>query len=240
METEDESAFAPLGLRFGKRTSSLSAVPAIRTPSEEPQEMNLVFHDYVDGGGWSVQLVLSNVDQASGTEVKVEVYDPEGEPVRDLFDSDSTLEIPALGSRVLRITGSGAIRRGWIRVEADAGTISGLLTYRHAQSGVEVGVEPARLGKQFALFVEESGTVGAGLALFKPAAESRIELRLRDEEGDDPLNGLFLPWRDFHQSALTLPEWFDVPGVDAGFLRDFRGLLFLRTEGESGFAPLGL
>ena len=240
LETGDESPFAPLGLRFGKRTSSLSAVPAIRTQSEEPQEMSLVFPDYVDGGGWSVQLVLTNVDPAAATEVQVEVYDPEGQPVLNLFDSDLTFEVPALGSRVLRSTGSGAIRRGWIQVEADAATISGLLTYRHGQSGVEVGVEPAQLGKQFAVFVEESGTVGAGLALFKPDAESRIELRLRDEEGDDPLNGLFLPWKDFHQAALTLPEWFDLPGVDAGFLRDFRGLLFLRTGDESEFAPLGL
>ena len=159
-----------------------------------------------------MQLVLSNVDPAAAAEVRVEVYDPEGQPVRDLFDSDSTFEIPSLGSRVLRSTGSEAIRRGWIQVEAEAAAISGLLTYRHAESGVEVGVEAARLGNQFALFVEESGTVGAGLALFKPEADSRIELRLRDEEGDDPLNGLFLPWRDFHQSALTLPEWFDVPG----------------------------
>ncbi|MDE2929001.1 MAG: hypothetical protein OXT71_21655, partial [Acidobacteriota bacterium] len=240
LETADESPFAPLGLRFGKGTSSLSAVPAIRTRSEEPQETNLVFPDYVDGGGWSVQLVLSNVDGTAATEAVVEVYDSEGEPVPDLFDSDPTLEIPALGSRVLRSTGSRAIRRGWIQVEADGGTISGLLTYRHAQSGVEVGVEAAQLGKQFALFVEESGTVGAGLALFKPDAESRIELRLRDEEGEDPLSGLFLPWKDFHQSARTLPEWFDVPGVDADFLRDFRGLVFLRTEDEPGFAPLGL
>ncbi len=238
--TEDESPIAPLGLRFGKGTSSLSAVPAIRTQSEAPQETNLVFPDYVDGGGWSVQLVLTNVDPAASARVRAEVYDPDGQPVLDLFDSELTLEIPALGSRVLRSTGSRALRRGWIQVESDGATISGLLTYRHAQSGVEVGVEPARLGKQFALFVEESGTVGAGLALFKPDAESRIELRLRDEEGDDPLNGSFLPWKDFHQGALTLPEWFDVPGVDAGFLRDFRGLLFLRTEGESGFAPLGL
>ena len=238
--TEDESPFAPLGLRFGKKTSSLSAVPAIRTQSEEPQEMSLVFPDYVDGGGWSVQLVLSNVDPAAATEVVVEVYDPDGQPVLDLFGSELTFEIPSLGSHVLKSAGSRAIRRGWIQVEADVATISGLLTYRHAPSGVEVGVEPAQLGKQFALFVEESGTVGAGLALFKPDAESRIELRLRDEEGDDPLNGLFLPWKDFHQAALTLPEWFDVPGVDAGFLRDFRGLLFLRTEDESEFAPLGL
>ena len=240
LQTGDESPFAPLGLRFGKGTSSLSAVPAIRTQSEEPQEMSLVFPDYVDGGGWSVQLVLSNVDPAAAVEVRVEVYDPEGQPVPDLFDSDLAFEVPALGTRVLRSTGSGAIRRGWIQVEADGAMISGLLTYRHGQSGVEVGVEAAQLGNQFALFVEESGTVGAGLALFKPDVESRIDLRLRDEEGDDPLNGLFLPWKDFHQSALTLPEWFDVPGVDAEFLRDFRGLLFLRTEDESGFAPLGL
>ena len=240
LETEDESPFAPLGLRFGKGTSSLSAVPAIRTQSQEPQEAALVFPDYVDGGGWSVQLVLSNVDPEEAAAVRVDVYDPDGQPVLDLFDSDLTLEIPSLGSRVLRSAGSGAIRRGWIQVQTGAATVGGLLTYRDVQSGVEVGVEPVQLGHEFALFVEESGTIGAGLALFKPDVSSRIELRLRDEEGNDPLEGVFLPWRDFHQAARTLPEWFDVPGVDTGFLADFRGLLFLRTENESPFAPLGL
>ncbi len=240
LETEDDSRFAPLGLRFGKATSSLSAVPAIRTQSQEPQEAALVFPDYVDGGGWSVQLVLSNVDPEAAAEVRVDVYDPDGQPVRDLFDSDLTLEIPSLGSRVLRSAGSGAIRRGWIQVGTDAAAVGGLLTYRDARTGIEVGVEPIRLGNEFALFVEESETIGAGLALFNPEASSRIELRLRDEEGNDPLDGVYVPWRDFHQAARTLPEWFDVEGVDTGFLRDFRGLLFLRTEDESGFAPLGL
>ena len=240
LETEDESPFAPLGLRFGKGSSSLSAVPAIRTQSEEPQETELVFPDYVDGGGWAVQLVLSNVDPDTADEVRVKVHDPDGQPVRDLFDSDLTLELPALGSRVLRSAGSGAIRRGWIEVETDSVAVSGLLTYRHVETGIEVSVEPVQLGKEFALFVEESGTVGAGLALFKPHADSRIELRLRAEEGNDPLNGVFVPWRDFHQAARTLPEWFDVPGVDTRFLAVFRGLLFLRTEDESGFTPLGL
>ena len=202
--------------------------------------MVLYFPDYVDGGGWSVQLVLSNVDPNAAAEIRVEVYDPDGQNVRDLFDSDLTLEIPALGTRVLRSAGSGAIRRGWIQIETDAGTVSGLLTYRHAQSGIEVVVEPAQLGKEFALFVEESETVGAGLALFKPDAESRIELRLRDEEGNDPLNGLFVPWGDFHQAARTLPEWFAVEGIDMGFLEDFHGFLFLRSEAGTPFAPLGL
>ena len=207
---------------------------------QEQEEMVLYFPDYVDGRGWSVQLVLSNVDPNAATGIRVEVYDPDGQNVRDLFDSDLTLEIPALGTRVLRSAGSGAIRRGWIQIETDAGTVSGLLTYRHAQSGIEVVVEPAQLGQEFTLFVEESDTVGLGLALFKPDAESRIELRLRDEEGNDPLNGLLLAWEDFHQAARTLPEWFDVSGVDAEFLEDFHGFLFLRSEDGTPFAPLGL
>ena len=219
----------------GRRTDD-----SIAPQAQEPGETILYFPDYVDGGGWSVQLVLSNVDPEAAAEVQVVVYDPDGQPVLDLFGSDLTLEIPSLGSRVLRSAGSGAIRRGWIQVQTGAATVGGLLTYRDVQSGVEVGVEPVQLGHEFALFVEESGTIGAGLALFKPDASSRIELRLRDEEGNDPLEGVFLPWRDFNQEARTLPEWFDVQGVDTAFLADFRGLLFLRTEDDSLFAPLGL
>ena len=205
-----------------------------------PELTTLYFPDYVDGGVWSVQLVLSNIDADTAAEVRVAVYDQDGGPILDLFDSESEFEIPFLGSRVLRSAGAEAIRRGWIEVQADSATVSGLLTYRHAQTGIEVSVEPVELGHEFALFVEESGTIGAGLALLKLDAASRIELRLRDEEGNDPLEGVFLPWRDFNQAARTLPEWFDVEGVDTGFLADFRGLLFLRTEDESPFAPLGL
>ena len=240
LETEDESGFAPLGLRFGKETSSLSAVPAIRAESQAPRETALIFPDYVDGGGWSVQLVLSNVGLDAAADVRVDVYDPDGQPVRDLFDSESTLEIPALGTRVVRSAGTGTIRRGWIEVRTETAAVTGLLTYRYNETGIEVSVEPVPLGRDFALFVEESETIGAGLALFNPDVESRIELRLRDEEGNDPLDGVFLPWGDFNHAARTLPEWFDVPGVDAGFLADFRGLLFLRSEEESGFAALGL
>ena len=242
LETEDDSPFAPLGLRFGKGTPSLSAVPAIRNPSQDPQAMPLYFPDYVDGGGWSVQLALSNMDAVETAEVEVEAYDQAGRPVPDLFGSGSRFKIPSLGSRVLKSTGRGEIQRGWIRIRirTEAAPVSGLLTYRHAQSGVEVSVEPVQLGHEFALFVEESGTIGAGLALFKPDMSSRIKLRLRDEGGNDPLDGVYVPRKDFHQAALTLPEWFDVPGVDAGFLREFRGLLFLWTEDESGFAPVGL
>ena len=240
LETEDKSAFAPLGLRFGKETLSLSAVPVIRNPSPELQETVLVFPDYVDGGGWSVHLALSNVDAAVGAETAVEVYDQKGQAVADLFDSESAVEIPSLGSRIWRSSGEGPIRRGWIEVRTGSAAVSGLLTYRNAQSGVEVGVNPVELGQQFALFVEESPTLGAGVAIFKPEAASGIELRLRDEEGNDPLEGGFVRWEDFRQAALTLPEWFDVDGTGTAFPKDFRGLLLVETENESGLTPLGL
>ena len=213
---------------------------SITGQAQEQGATILYFPDYVDGGGWSVQLVVSNADADAAAQVRVAVYDPDAQPVLDLFDSDTTLEIPSLGSRVLNSAGSGTIRQGWIQVETESATVSGVLTYRHAESGIEVGVEPVRLGTEFVLFVEESTRVGAGVAVFKPDAASRLELRIRDEEGSDPLNGGFVLWEDSHQAARTLPEWFAVEGVDTRFLGNFRGLLFLQSEDDTPFAPLGL
>ena len=39
---------------------------SIQSQTEEPAETILYFPDYVDGGGWSVQLALSNVDAGHG------------------------------------------------------------------------------------------------------------------------------------------------------------------------------
>ncbi len=210
---------------------------------KDPQGTVLYFPDYVEGGGWSVQLVLSNISAAAATAV-VEVYGQDGQLVTNLFDSGSTLEIPSLGSRVLRSTGGGTIRRGWIEVRADTQTVSGLLTYGHTQTGIEVGVQPIEPGSQFALFVEETSEIGTGLAILKPLVFNpgaptgrEIEFEIRDEEGNDPV-GEALIWGGFHQQALTLPEWFD--RVDTGFLTNFRGLLFLRSTDGSEFVPLGL
>ena len=240
LRTEDEAGFAPLGLRFGKGADSLSAVPLIRDQTREAGERTLVFPDYVEGDGWSVQLALSNVDPDTAAQVAVTARDQEGRPVAALFDSEAEFEIPPLGSQVLRSAGAGEIRRGWIQVRTGTPGVSGSLIYGHSGTGVEVGVAPVEQGNHFALFVEETSEVGAGLAVYKPDPDSRIELRLRDESGRDPLDGLFIPWRDFRQSARTISEWFDVDGFDGGFLRDFRGLLLLRTADGSPFAPLGL
>ena len=97
-----------------------------------------------------------------------------------------------------------------------ADSVSGLLTYQEGTTGIEVSVEPAELGERFALFVEESDDVGAGVAVFKPEAPPGIQLRLRDEEGNDPLEGAFVSRGNFRQLARTLPEWFDRGGDRPG------------------------
>ena len=154
--------------RAGQPSETVLYGESVHFQTQE-QETTLNFPDYVDGGGWSVQLVLSNTSATTGdATVVVRVFDSEGEPVLRFFDSDSSFEIPSQGSRVLRSTGVGQIRRGWIEVETDSASVSGLLTYRNTQSGVEVGVKPVELGNQFALFVEESTDIGTGLAIFKP------------------------------------------------------------------------
>ena len=210
-----------------------------RLQAQTSDAATFYFPDYVDGGGWSVQLVLLNTDATTAARAVVAVYNQNGQTVRGLF-SRSSISIPSLGTHVLKSRGTGSIRRGWITVEADTPSVSGLLTYRHNQTGIEVGVEPGELGTRFALFVEESTDIGTGLAIFKPDDSTGVELRIRDEDGNDPLDGEVVRARNFNQRARTIREWFEAGGVDTGSVTDFRGLLIVRSEDGSRFAPLGL
>ena len=198
----------------------------------------LIFPDYVEGEGWSVQFVLGNLNPNRTAPVVVEVYDQQGERVSAFFDSGDRITLPALGSRILRSSGTGTIRRGWISVRSDVDSVRGLLTYKNASTGIEVGVEPVELGGHFALFVEESRDVGTGLAIFKPDPDSTIEFQIRDEEGNDPIGGHPHSRGNFQQLALTVPEWFS--GATQAFPKEFRGLLFLRGVDGAPFAPVGL
>lgn len=237
--------------RTTQATFSLDGAPSAETvracgreettgPEPTPSDSTLYFPDFVDGDGWSVQLVLINVSATTSASVTVRVFGQSGQTVRNLFNSGPSLRVPSRGNRILKSDGTGSIRRGWIEVHAETGSVSGLLTYRHIQTGIEVAVEPVGLGNHFALFVEETSDIGTGMAIFNPEDSTTLELRIRDEAGNDPLDGTFVTWSDFNQQALTIPEWFDVSGLDRGFLRDFQGVLFVRSEDGSLFAPLGL
>ena len=234
----------------------------------------LYFPDYADGAGWSVQLALSHIAAATkDAAVLVAAYDREGQVIPDFFETEyifegrlasflanDSFEIPPLGTRVLKSNESHGdpppwereFRRGWIVVKTDTASVSGLLTYRYAGTGIEVSVEPVELGSHFALFVEESSGIGTGLAIFKPDPSSTIEFRIHDEDGINPLGEEFVTHpvggATFQQSVGSIPRWFDVDGIDTEFLSEwktdpyenFRGLLFLRAEDGALFAPIGI
>ena len=218
----------------------LAAILLFLVPFSQPlqaQTSTVLFPDYVVGDGWSVQLALGNLDPNQPVPVVVEAYDQQGDAVSEFFDSGSRFELAPLGSRILKTDDEGAIRRGWIAVRSEAASVSGLLTYQHAETGVEVGVGPVELGDQFALFVEESSDIGTGLAVYNPdqSLNSEFEYHLRDEAGDLPENMGFYSSIGWQHEALTVMQWFfgDLP-------TDFRGLMFLGSRGADPFAPLGL
>ena len=235
--------------RNGFSLEARATVGPLEAPGDTPESdpmTTLYFPDYVDGGGWSVQLAVSHISVATeDAAVLVTAYDREGQSIPGFFDFDDLFELPPLGTRVLKSSGAHAdpereFRRGWIEVKTDTASVSGLLTYRHAETGVEVSVESVELGHHFALFVEESSGIGTGLAIFKPDPASTIEFRIRDEDGVNPLGEGLARVGDFNQAARTIPEWFAMDGIDTEFLEDFRGLLFLRAEDGSSFAPIGI
>ena len=230
--------YTHIGIRASNRNGlSPEAIATVR-PLEGT---TLYFPDYVDGGEWSVQLALSHIAAADeDAAVLVTAYDQGGQPIPGFFDSEGTFGIPPLGTRILRSAGVGEIRRGWIEVRTDTASVSGLLTYRNTETGLEVSVEPVELGNHFALFVEESSGIGTGLAIFKPDPSSTIEFRIYGEDGINPLGEGLARVGNFNQVARTIPEWFDADGINTEFLQDFRGILLLRSEDGSLFAPIGI
>ena len=201
----------------------------------------LYFPDYVDGGGWSVQLAISHIAPTEDAAVLVTAYDREGQPIPGFFDSEGTFGIPSLGTQILRSTGLGEIRRGWIEVQTDTASVSGLLTYRNARTGLEVSVEPVELGNHFALFVEESSGIGTGLAIFKPDPSSTIEFRIYGEDGINPLGEGLARVGNFNQVRSNHPRvvrcgWNQYgvpPGLSGNLAVAIRGWLFVRSDWDT-------
>lgn len=60
---------------------------SIQKQTQASPGTTLYFPDYVVGGGWSVQLVLGNLDPDHSARVDVETYDDQGWRVSRFFDS---------------------------------------------------------------------------------------------------------------------------------------------------------
>ena len=234
-------AYTGIGIRARNR-KGLS--PEACAPVRPLEVTTLYFPDYVDGGGWSVQLALSHIAAAEDAEIIVTAYDREGQPIPGFFDPEGAFGIPPLGTRVLRSAGVGEIRRGWIEVKTYTASVSGLLTYRNTETGLEVSVEPVELGNHFALFVEESSGIGTGLAIFKPDPSPTIKFRIYGEDGINPLgegparackSGKLQPGRPNHPRVVRCGwnQYGVPPGLSGNLAVAIRGWLFVRSDWDT-------
>ena len=205
------------------------------------------FADFVSGEGWSVQVAVSNnspTRSLTGLIVFGRGRDSQDdpEPPPD-YDSVPHFTLPPRGTRIFKIEGMGPIIRGGVLIgqlsgfapfERDTQMLSAVLTYRHSDSGMEVTVPPLTEDDlappffneepAFAIFVEESQVVSAGLAVWKePSTEMCMYLVALDgqvvlnPEGHTT-NCYAEKYGDtFSQSARSLQEWFPSWDFSDGF-----------------------
>ena len=132
------------------------------------------FPDFVNGDGWSVQLAVTNMYPRRTVQGRVVVLVPGPVPSEPdtfpLFGEDPLFfNIPARGTRVFKTDGSGDLARGVIHVSGgpDFNPLAATLIYQHQVTGLEVSVSPSEYNDEYRLLVEESDSIGTGLAIGK-------------------------------------------------------------------------
>ena len=235
-------------------------------------EDGVFFADFVSGEGWSVQVAVSNnstTRSLTGLIAFVRGLESDSKDPPLDYDSVPHFTLPPNGTRIFKTDGMGSITRGGVLIgqlsgfapfERDTQMLSAVLTYRHNDSGLEVTVPPLtdddlappffNEEPAFAIFVEESQTVSAGLAVWKaPSTEMCMYLVALDGQVvPDPEGHTTICYAEKHgdtfsQSAMTLQEWLPSWNFSDGF----QGRLLLYTKdnifgrGNDGFlVPMAL
>jgi hypothetical protein len=203
----------------------------------EPAAEMLVFPHFVVGAGWATEVVLVNLkDEAAAGVVKS--FAQMGEPEESL-----DYVLPPRSSRRLAFSGSGATARvGSVRVipSRDSTTPSGLLILSFKPGGVtvsEAGVPAVPASSRFRLYVEESNSLHAGLAvanLSSGSANVNFELMTLAGAATGLAGSAAIP--GLGQIALLLNE---IPGF-ANLPSPFEGVLRISTSSQAGISVTGL
>ena len=117
-------------------------------------------------------------------------------------------EIPTGGTAIYQSPSEGELVRGTILIlqapdpsPFEENTLSAVLTYRHAETGMEVSVPPLDTSKPvfgteqaYSIFIEETAEIGTGLALWR-SPTSEVCLRLFDENGNTLVTTCYFPYQ---------------------------------------------
>jgi hypothetical protein len=208
---------------------------------------------FVDGGGWTTDVVLINDDPLESAFVELDFIGLSGEPVAETIDGQtaSSFKFSIRERDWSRITLNGAgtgMRAGYIRVVAGggghSGGFSGLALYTFKPAGTTVStvslpiVQP---GATFRLFVEESsdaaGKIRTGVAITNlSSTASSVSLELTDLKGGSTGLSTTVQIPPQGQLAKFLKE---IPGFES-LPVPFRGVLRVTASAPEGVTVAAL
>ena len=195
LEIDSSQPLSVLGLRLtvNQRGETLLTSTSVADLSKTPVASDFYFPQFVDGGGYSTSIILSNTSGATETGT-ISIMDDNGGPltvgqVGGSSVSSFPYSIPAGGVFVFQSDGSPTtIRTGWVRVAPDSSTSppAGLGIFSVTAEGILVtqsGIPSALPTLHARIYVDMSNGHDSGIALANPG-NSPIKVAIQTFRGD--------------------------------------------------------
>ena len=228
-------AVVALRMHLNERSDLIwTTLPVVDPTSLTGPGTPAVFPDFVDGGGWTTQIMLINPG-SNAISGSLRFEDPAGQPT-STFD----YSIPPRGAQHFVTPGAGeGVRMGTVVIAPSSNTAmpSGSLIFSDTKSNIrvtEAGVPISAAGNAFRVYVETSDATQSGIAIMNTTANPAIvRIELMDLSGAS-LAGTTISIGANAQFTGFLTE---IPGLQSLSL-PIQGLL--RITSASAIAVIGL
>jgi len=193
----------PGGWRVPLTSISRPVLPAVLPPNVSAAGNTgrpIIFPHFGDGamgGGlaMSTTLFLAN-DLATAVNAQIRFFGNDGSPLSLSLDgtAGSTFAV-ALNPREmkrLKTSGSGAVKSGWIRIDADqplSATISFGISQSNGSLVTDLGIAESIPGTHFTLFADTIGAANTGIGVVNPSESQALTLHLELRRANGALVG---------------------------------------------------
>ena len=250
IRSTNQQEFAGITLRV--TGNQLTSLPLVAPPPEGADWDQLAFPRVGDGLLEGLRIATSTILFNTTTETvvgAVEFFNSDGTPMEvnvgqasaartfgDTPTSRLDFSIEPKGVRRLRTAGSGEIKVGWALVSMDqpiSGTALFTLFDESGEVATEVGVNSARLRRNFNLLADTADVFNTGIAITNPVKS--------EDEGDEPTATVRIELRNgsrrilgrteveigpLQHTALFLTELFpEIEGID-----ELQGLVWVSSS----------
>lgn len=188
------------------------------------------FAQIVDGGGWKTRFLLTNLDKAASSQVRLELFKSDGTAFNVLPGNIGTLTTTINPSGTVEITtiAGASASVGWARLTTLTTARSGFSALSQFSSGGVVqnqaGFLPSLPFKRGVFLIERDANLGTDTAVAianqSDAQSTTVTLTLRDKNGNQVGTAKFLSLAARRHSAQFITELFqgEVPPQFQGSL----------------------